>query len=114
MRKVAVAEAAEVESVDAWSRGELETLIGIAREHEPASAPQLVVLFNAGMRRGEVLGLQWADVLGHSDPTLTLRVYTHAMRSEEEDVDFADFGGAGRRYTAMVELGAEDEAANPA
>jgi hypothetical protein len=51
--------------------------------------------------------VRWvADQLGHADPALTLRVYAHAIRSEEEDVDFADFGCAGRRYTAVDDLGA--------
>ncbi len=34
-------------------------------------------------------------MLGHSDPALTLRVYAHAMRGEEEDLSFAEYG-AGR------------------
>ena len=32
-----------------------------------------------------------ADVLGHADPGLTLRVYAHAMPAEEADLSFADF-----------------------
>ena len=38
-----------------------------------------------------------ADVLGHADPALTLRIYAHAMREEETDLSFADFGAAGGR-----------------
>ncbi len=30
--------------------------------------------------------------MGHSDPALTLRVYAHAMRNEETDLSFAEFG----------------------
>jgi hypothetical protein len=29
-----------------------------------------------------------ADVLGHSDPSITLKVYADAMRQDEEDVSF--------------------------
>ena len=45
--------------------------------------------------------IRWvADQLGHAKPELTLRVYCHAMRREEEDLSFADFGdGTGRPYT---------------
>ncbi len=40
--------------------------------------------------------IRWvADVLGHSDPALTLRIYAHAMRGQEEDLSFAEYG-AGR------------------
>ena len=43
--------------------------------------------------------IRWvADQLGHSDPALTLRVYAHAMREEETDLSFADFGGPGRPF----------------
>jgi len=39
--------------------------------------------------------VRWvADVLGHADPALTLRVYTHAVRVEEADLSFADFARA--------------------
>jgi len=53
--------------------------------------------------------VRWvADVLGHADPVLTLRVYAHAMREEERDLSFAEFGpagegaedGSGRLYTS--------------
>jgi integrase len=41
--------------------------------------------------------VRWvADQLGHADPTLTLRVYAHAMREEETDLSFAEFGGSKR------------------
>jgi integrase len=41
--------------------------------------------------------IRWvADVLGHADPALTLRVYAHAMREAESDLSFADFGAAPR------------------
>ena len=37
-----------------------------------------------------------ADVLGHADPSLTLRVYAHALREEEHDLSFLDFSVAKR------------------
>ncbi len=39
--------------------------------------------------------IRWvADQLGHADPSLTLRVYAHAMPSDETDLSFADFAPA--------------------
>jgi hypothetical protein len=53
--------------------------------------------------------IRWvADQLGHADPSLTLRVYAHAMPDDEIDLSFADFGGPGRPYTALAN---DDEAA---
>ena len=46
-----------------------------------------------------------ADQLGHSNPELTLRTYTHALRHREEDLAFADFAiseGRRRPYTAPL------------
>jgi hypothetical protein len=46
-----------------------------------------------------------AEVLGHGDPALTLRVHAHAMREEESDLSFADFmasDGAERHPTAPL------------
>jgi hypothetical protein len=37
-----------------------------------------------------------ADQLGHADPALTLRVYAHAMREEENDLSFAEFGSSSK------------------
>ena len=53
-----------------------------------------------------------AQVLGHSDPTLTLRVYAHAMPEDEADLSFAmlDFDGGRRRNTAIEEIDLTDEA----
>ena len=31
-----------------------------------------------------------------------LRVYAHALREEETDLSFADFGGSRRQYTAVA------------
>ena len=47
-----------------------------------------------------------ADVLGHADPALTLRVYAHAMRGEEEDLSFAEYGS--RRLSASPTETVED------
>jgi integrase len=223
MRRVGRAIAAETEEAEHWTRAEVEILLGVAREREPRFAPLLALLVATGLRRGEALGLQWADVdfdsraltvrraitkeglttpksgrsrrvpltpalaeelldllgrrrreglargwadvppwvfcsevgtpweprnverswqrvrrraqalgvrplklhstrhtwatlalgagrsvrwvadvLGHADPALTLRVYAHALRAEEADLSFADFGGPGRPYTAPV------------
>ncbi len=46
--------------------------------------------------------IRWvADLLGHADPALTLRVYAHAMPEDDTDLSFAEFGdGTGRHYTA--------------
>jgi len=223
IRRVHKASARETTEVEAWERGEVETLIAVAREHEPRFAPLLVLLLSTGLRRGEALGLKWSDVnfeaatitvrravlkegistpksgrarrvpltfaateelldvlaarrqealnrgwpevpawvfssetggasdprnvervwyrirrraqargvrplklhatrhtwatlalqagksirwvaeiLGHADPALTLRVYAHAMRHEESDLSFAQFGGARRHQTAPI------------
>ena len=58
---------------------------------------------SAGRRPWETRALQagknirWvADQLGHADPSLTLRVYAHAMREEENDLSFLEFGGTKR------------------
>ena len=51
--------------------------------------------------------------LGHSDPAFTLRVYAHAMRDEESDLSFAEFGGSKRLYPALGISGDESELSNP-
>ncbi len=41
--------------------------------------------------------VRWvAAQLGHTSPELTLRVYAHAMREEEQDLSFLDFDGTRR------------------
>jgi hypothetical protein len=52
---------------------------------------------------------RFADVLGHRDPALTLRVYAHAMHEAETDLSFADFGGPERPYTAPTPESDEQE-----
>jgi len=63
--------------------------------------------------------VRWvAEQLGHADPALTLRVYAHAMREEESDLSFLEFGrdlGPGRPYTAPIpKSDSESEAATRA
>ena len=42
-------------------------------------------------------GVTWvAAQLGHASAELTLRVYAHALREEETDLSFLDFGGTRR------------------
>lgn len=48
-----------------------------------------------------------------SSPMLTLRTYAHAMREEEADLSFAEFG-TGRRQTAPEADGAASNAMRPA
>jgi integrase len=58
--------------------------------------------------------VRWvADQLGHADPALTLRVYAHAMREEETDLSFAEFGGSKRLYPAPASEAEELESDNP-
>ncbi len=57
--------------------------------------------------------IRWvADQLGHADPSLTLRVYAHAMRDEETDLSFAEFGDPKRPYTTPRKESEIKEAAN--
>ena len=63
MRRVGRSESAEVPSRDAWTREELSTLLDVARAHEPRLYPALLLAFATGLRRGEVLGLQWTDIV---------------------------------------------------
>ena len=43
----------ETEEMKHWTRGEAETLIALARQHEPRFAPFIVLLYATGGRRGE-------------------------------------------------------------
>ncbi len=48
--------------------------------------------------------VRWvASQLGHANPELTLRVYAHALREEETDLSFLDFGGT-RRHPRGTKL----------
>jgi len=57
--------------------------------------------------------IRWvADQLGHADPSLTLRVYAHALPTDEHDLAFAGFeisttadSGAKRLYPALTQNG---------
>ena len=58
----------------------------------------------ASMALASGKSVRWtADQLGHADPALTLRVYAHAIRGEERDLSFAEFGPE-RPYTAPTEI----------
>ena len=61
LRRVRQAAALETEEGETWSRTEVATLLAAAREQEVRFSPLLALLFATGMRRGEALGLQWAD-----------------------------------------------------
>jgi hypothetical protein len=50
--------------------------------------------------------------LGHADSALTLRIYGHAMRNEETDLSFAEFGHPKRPYTAPRNETEFEEAVN--
>ena len=58
--------------------------------------------------------VRWvADQLGHADPAFTLRVYAHAMRDEEHDLSFAEFGsGSKRLYPAPASESGDEQAPN--
>lgn len=62
MRRVDRRVAREVTEVETWSRSEIDTLLELAREHEPSFYPALLFLLSTGVRRGELLGLKWADL----------------------------------------------------
>ena len=60
--------------------------------------------------------VRWvADQLGHADPALTLRVYAHALREDDQDLSFAEFGDSRRLYpspTKSADLGDEANSAD--
>ena len=62
MQRVDRRRSGEVRHAEAWTREEVEQLLKLAREHEPTLYPALLFLFSTGVRRGELLGLKWADV----------------------------------------------------
>ena len=58
--------------------------------------------------------VRWvSDQLGHADPAFTLRVYAHALREEETDLSFADFGDPRRPNTAQSQENDFEESPNP-
>ncbi len=77
MQRVARREASEVPRVDSWSRDEVATLLQVARDHEPAFYPLLAFLLQTGCRKGEALGLKWADVDFSNDRIHIRRALVH-------------------------------------
>ena len=60
--RVAANYEAEVSEIDSWTLAEGELLLSLAREHESYLFAPLLFLLHTGVRRGEVLGLQWRKV----------------------------------------------------
>ena len=56
------ASAEEIKSVNAWTCREATKVLEIVRKHEPGYYPLILTALHTGMRRGEMLGLQWQDV----------------------------------------------------
>ncbi len=57
--------------------------------------------------------VRWvASQLGHTSPELTLRVYAHALREEEQDLSFLDFSGT-RRHPRGTKLRAAHATRRP-
>ena len=76
----------------------------------------ILVLHARNHGRRAQRGHRWVSVSdqpGHADPAFTLRVYAHAMRDEESDLSFAEFGGTERLYPALGISGDESDSSNP-
>ena len=62
LAKVRRQQSEEVSRVDSWNREEVETLLQVARVEESRFHPLLAFLLSTGCRKGEALGLKWADL----------------------------------------------------
>ncbi len=62
MRRVAKRTNTETRKAEAWSVEEVGLLLGIAKDSQPRFYPLLATAFYTGLRRGEILALQWSDV----------------------------------------------------
>ena len=100
MRKVENATAKETKQIDSWTHREVQNLLAVAREYEPDFAPFLALLLSTGMRRGEAMGLQWADV-NFEDGTLTVR------RSISTEGESTPKSGRSRRVRMTPSLASE-------
>jgi integrase len=54
--------ATEIRAIDSWTHAEAEELLAIVRRCEPRYHAMVLTLLHTGIRRGEVLGLQWPDI----------------------------------------------------
>ena len=72
MRRVDRRTAVETKEVQFWQPSDVEKILDIPREHEPRHEPLVALLFSTGMRKGEALGLHWADV-DFEQHTLSIR-----------------------------------------
>lgn len=62
MARVGRATDLQTRQIDAWGVTEVQTLMEVAAEVAPRFQPILATAFYTGMRRGELLALQWGDV----------------------------------------------------
>jgi integrase len=52
----------EVKRADAWTHEEVDALLDLAYQHERWVYGPLLCALHTGMRRGEILGLEWPDI----------------------------------------------------
>jgi len=62
MSRVRASRASGVHEAEPWHDEEVETLLQVASEHAPRLYPALATLLLTGIRRGELLALQWDSV----------------------------------------------------
>jgi integrase len=81
MRQVDRRSATETKEVQFWGPEEVQTLLAVAKQHEPRFEPLLLLLLSTGMRRGEALGLRWSDVDFEQHALTIRRSLTHGRIS---------------------------------
>ena len=62
---------------------------------------------------GGILSLPRRSPLGHADPDRIPRVYAHAMKRDEPDLSFVEFGVAKPRHPSLAFPPENDESSNP-